>query len=394
MKSCRLFIVLSFCLLFSFSSERIAAHQQRIAGDGSLLLPGATPEQAGQQSDKILQNLADTSQLELTRKRKQPAPMALAQTISAQDQNSIRFDNVPLLQFLRQMMRRLDISVILVDSNVKLQGYVTIHRDAPVSRQELLSIFIDELRTSDAVLVKSGSIMQIVRNSRDLGEGFEPVTSPAEIVPRPPGGGVTMGHDHCPISDFIVQIADMLDIIPLVISPAIRGSVTLFGEAVIGREQVYSILNTVLKNNGALIIESAGNYQIVPASRNVPQGWKILDSPPAPSRSFPRHGRVVKQEELESHILTRVEPALVFADGRRLTGEVQLYIALNERGELELLRAIAPAALPLAEAAIDAVRQWHFKPFADANGLPQRVWALITIVFDAPKPSLLGTSRN
>lgn len=136
------------------------------------------------------------------------------------------------------------------------------------------------------------------------------------------------------------------------------------------------------------------NYQIVPASRDVPQGWKILDSPPAPSRSFPRHNGVVKREELESHILTRVEPALVFADGRRLTGEVQLEISLNERGELELLRARAPAALPLAEAAIEAVRQWHFKPFADANGLPQRVWGFITIVFNAPKPSPLRTSHN
>jgi hypothetical protein len=385
MKSCRLFVVLSFCLLFSFSSERITAHPQRIAGDGRLLLPGSTHEQAGQQLDKILQNLADTSQVELTRERKPLIQMALAQTISAQDQNSIRFDNAPLLDFLRQMMRRLDIPVVLVDSNVKLQGYVTLHKDAPVSRQELLSIFIDKLRTSDAVLVKSGSIMQIVSYSRDWGEGFEPVTSPPEIAPRPTGIKVSFNYDNIPISDFIVQIANLLDIIPLVISPAVRGSVTLLGAAAIGSEQVYSILNTALKNNGAAIIESAGNYQIVPVSRNVPQGWKILDSPPASSRSFPRHSqRVVKQEELESHILTRVEPAPVFADGRRLTGEVQLYIGLSEQGELELLHVVAPAALPLAEAAIEAVRQWHFKPFVDANGLPQRVWAMITIVFNAP----------
>jgi hypothetical protein len=87
------------CLLFSFSSERIIAHQQRIAADGSLLLPGAKSEQAGQQLDKILQMFADTSKVELTRERKQSTLLALARAISTQDQNSISFNNAPLLQF-------------------------------------------------------------------------------------------------------------------------------------------------------------------------------------------------------------------------------------------------------------------------------------------------------
>ncbi len=66
MKSCRLFIVLSICLLFSFSTPKTKA--QSGAGDRNLLLPGATPEQAGQALDKILQNLAGASQVELVRK--------------------------------------------------------------------------------------------------------------------------------------------------------------------------------------------------------------------------------------------------------------------------------------------------------------------------------------
>jgi hypothetical protein len=316
--------------------------------------------------------------------------IAPAQTISAQDQNSIRSDNTRLLfQSLRQTMRRLDIPVIVLDSNVKLKGNLALANDAPVSKQELLNRFIDELHTSNAVLVKSGSIMQIVLSSRDLGEGFEPVTSPPEILPRSLGGGMFLNYENASIFDFLLQVSSLLDIKPLVISPAIRGSITILCEAAIGPEQMYSILNTVLKNNGALIIESDGKYQIVPASRKLLQGWKILNSPPALPRSissFPTRvigTRHAKQEEFESHILTRVEPAPVFTDGRRLTGEVQLYIALDERGELELLspgRAIAPGALPLAESAIEAVRQWRFMPFVDANGLPQQVSGMIKIV--------------
>ncbi len=70
MNSWRLFIVLSFCLLFSFSMPKTEA--QSGAGDRNLLLPGVTPEQAGQALEKILQNLADASQVELIRERKDP----------------------------------------------------------------------------------------------------------------------------------------------------------------------------------------------------------------------------------------------------------------------------------------------------------------------------------
>jgi type II secretory pathway component PulM len=51
---------------------RIAADQKRLAGDMNRLLPGDTPAQAGAALVKILQNLADTSQVELTRKTNQP----------------------------------------------------------------------------------------------------------------------------------------------------------------------------------------------------------------------------------------------------------------------------------------------------------------------------------
>lgn len=67
MKSCRLYVVLAFCLLFTFSTPKIKAQ----SGDRNLLLPGATLEQAKEALDKILQNLADASQVQLIRKIKQ-----------------------------------------------------------------------------------------------------------------------------------------------------------------------------------------------------------------------------------------------------------------------------------------------------------------------------------
>jgi hypothetical protein len=68
MKSFRLFSVVAFCLLFSFSTPRIKAQ----SGESNLFLPGATLYQAEQALDAILQHLADESQVELIRKIKQP----------------------------------------------------------------------------------------------------------------------------------------------------------------------------------------------------------------------------------------------------------------------------------------------------------------------------------
>jgi len=51
---------------------RIAVDRQRLATDMNRLLPGETPAQAGAALVKILQGLADASQVELTRKTNQP----------------------------------------------------------------------------------------------------------------------------------------------------------------------------------------------------------------------------------------------------------------------------------------------------------------------------------
>jgi type II secretory pathway component GspD/PulD (secretin) len=209
----------------------------------------------------------------------QSIPKASAQGISAEDQNPVSFDHTPLFQFVRKMIERLDIAIVLVDK-VKLQGSVTVHKNAPVSRQDLLDLLIDGLRVSDAVLAKSASIMQIVPKSADLSEGFELVTSPAQLVRRPRGGNVWMMYNNASLSQFCATTADLLNIIPIVIRPTIHGSVTLLSSLQITLEEVYSLLVTILKNNDALLIEAAGKYQIV-RSGDVPQGWKILNRQPA-----------------------------------------------------------------------------------------------------------------
>lgn len=66
MKSSRLCFVLAFCLLLSIPKLKAQS------GDRNLLLPGATLAQAEQELGKILQNLANASQVELVLKTKLP----------------------------------------------------------------------------------------------------------------------------------------------------------------------------------------------------------------------------------------------------------------------------------------------------------------------------------
>jgi hypothetical protein len=181
MKSCRLFITMSFCLWFSFSTPeiqaqsgwlydlakagsakwssdrvsfvptqenpkaeaekdkgligqeesevRIAAHQQRLASDINLLLPGATPEQAGQVLDRILQNLADASHVELTRVKNLPDqkfPENLTK-VTKQLETNCNFDQlVRFLEAIKSCEKFLRVEELFIAS-YSLQGKYEIH---------------------------------------------------------------------------------------------------------------------------------------------------------------------------------------------------------------------------------------------------------------------------
>jgi protein TonB len=75
-----------------------------------------------------------------------------------------------------------------------------------------------------------------------------------------------------------------------------------------------------------------------------------------------------------------IYPAL--ARSRRLQGTVVLQVVIDEVGEVRNLRTVSGDAV-LAQAAIDAVRQWRYQPYR-LNGQPVKMPIQITVNFTLP----------
>jgi Tfp pilus assembly protein PilN len=98
MKSCSLYFVLAFCLLFSTPQIRAQSRES------NLLLPGATVAQAEQALLKVLQDVADANQVELIQKTKQPDQQVLQDLtkVTIQLETNCSFDQ--LVRFLDAIM--------------------------------------------------------------------------------------------------------------------------------------------------------------------------------------------------------------------------------------------------------------------------------------------------
>ena len=67
----------------------------------------------------------------------------------------------------------------------------------------------------------------------------------------------------------------------------------------------------------------------------------------------------------------------------RLEGPVVLEATVSEKGQLENVKVVSGHVM-LAQAAIDAVRQWRYRPYL-LNGKPVRMQTKITVNFKMPR---------
>jgi TonB family protein len=306
------------------------------------------------------------------------------QAAPQKDTRGVDFDYAPLLVFVKDMARRLDIDLMIFDY-VPPQGFVTLHKDAPLSREDLTNLLDGALRDCGAMLVKSGTLYQVVPLSQGSGGAAVAVNDLPRRASLSRAPMVSMTYCDVSLPEVCSQIADMLNILPIMINPEIGGSVTLMSFAPISRERVFEVLLALLANNDAILIRSAGIYEIVPASKDLPAKWERVtgQSPISLESGIRRQRRSVPQTELESHVLARVEPALP-AGRKELTGNVTIRISLDDRGDIEMLWVSESSAMPLAIAAFEAVKQWRFRPFQDAVGNPEGASGMIQFEFNEP----------
>ena len=114
----------------------------------------------------------------------------------------------------------------------------------------------------------------------------------------------------------------------------------------------------------------------------VPSGGVIgalFSSAGAPRVAMPRKQRV-SSEVLESNLLKHEDPVYPpLARGAKIQGEVRMLATISKTGTVEHLIGVSGNPL-LIQPAMDAVRQWKYKPFL-LNGEPVEVEGYVIYVF-------------
>ena len=102
--------------------------------------------------------------------------------------------------------------------------------------------------------------------------------------------------------------------------------------------------------------------------------------PPVVRRALPPKKIAVSQGVMAGNILFKPEPTYpTIAKQARIQGTVELSATISKSGAIENLSVIGGPQM-LAPAALDAVRQWRYKPY-QLNGYPVEVQTQINVTF-------------
>jgi general secretion pathway protein D len=110
-----------------------------------------------------------------------------------------------------------------------------------------------------------------------------PIPSIVQRAPLLPDQ-INLSYDGGSLVDFINQIADTLNITPILIDPDVKGTVYIHSAVgtSISRQDLFPIFTMVLKNNNAALVKAGNIYKIVPISQGLREGLEIIQTlPPA-----------------------------------------------------------------------------------------------------------------
>ena len=107
---------------------------------------------------------------------------------------------------------------------------------------------------------------------------------------------------------------------------------------------------------------------------SAPGSGQVLPPPPPPVRQL----RV--SHMMEGNLVYRVQPNYpALARQARIQGQVVLRAIISREGAIENLQVLSGHPM-LAPAAVDAVRQWRYRPYV-LNGEPVEVETQVTVNF-------------
>jgi len=82
------------------------------------------------------------------------------------------------------------------------------------------------------------------------------------------------------LSTFVKEIAELLDMTPLVIDSNVQGTVTLYSSEPMSKADVVPLFHIILKQKNAALVEQDGIYQVVPISTGLKAGVDLIEHNP------------------------------------------------------------------------------------------------------------------
>lgn len=98
----------------------------------------------------------------------------------------------------------------------------------------------------------------------------------------------------------------------------------------------------------------------------------------------------VPEETMRKLLIRRVDPVPQREPGMNIQGTVVLKVVIGKTGDIENLQIVSGHSM-LGAAAIDAVKQWRYRPY-EVNGIPVRAETTIRVKFSIASEGKTGTS--
>ncbi len=209
-----------------------------------------------------------------------------------------------------------------------------------------------------------------------------PGPTPAPVAPfntlQAGSAKMQLGFVDADLHKFINMIASSLKLTPIIIDPAVKGTVTIQTASPISSDDLLLLFNQILTNNNAALIKQGDVYQVVPIS----SALNMRNPIPAQIREPIRVGSNVQNSKL----VEKVDPEYPeLARRARITGFVDMSVTVDEQGNVTDVRVVKGHPL-FNDAAVAAVKKWRYSPTL-LNGVPVPVITTVTIGFSPEEPT-------
>jgi general secretion pathway protein D len=184
---------------------------------------------------------------------------------SESDMVQLDFDNVDVSEVAKNISELSGIKIVIGED---VKGTVTIHTTKKIPVKEAFNMFLKAIELNGLTAINRGDFYEIVQLPKEKKiatqvEEKEKVKSPSKSFPRSESKMVVLNFDNADVVEVARTVSEISGI-NIVVSPNVKGAVTIHTTKKIPAEEIFNIFLTVLELNGLTAIKREGFYEIVP----------------------------------------------------------------------------------------------------------------------------------